>query len=64
MTQIKYRVVMGVTSVLLLTMIAAPVTVDQRGSVGVNQALAKGGPRGGHSDEEYWRLSVRNLGQR
>jgi hypothetical protein len=61
MTQIKRRVLMGATSVLLLTVIAAPVTVDQRGSV--NQALAKGGPRGGHSDEGYWRLSVRNLGQ-
>jgi hypothetical protein len=63
MTQIKYRVVMGVTSVLLLAMIATPLTVDQRGSVGVNQALAKSGPRGGHSDEGYW-LSVRNLGRR
>ena len=63
MTQIKYRVVMGVTSVLLLAMIATPLTVDQRGSVGVNQALARGGPRGGHSDEGYWRSSVQNLGR-
>ena len=64
MTQIKYRVLTGVASVLLLAMIAAPLTVDQRGSVGVNQALAKSGPRGGHSDEGYWRSSVRNLGRR
>ena len=60
MTQIKYRALIGAISVLLLAMIAAPLTVDQRGSVGVNKALAKNG--NGHEDEGYW-LSARNLGR-
>ena len=39
MTQIKYRVLMGVTSVLLLAMIAAPLThLQQLGRCGGSEA--------------------------
>jgi hypothetical protein len=48
MTQLKHRALTSAITALSLAIVAASLTIDQRGSVGISQALAKGG-HGGHA---------------
>ena len=48
MTQHRPKVATTLTMVLLLALIATPLTIDQRGGVGINQASAQSG-NAGHS---------------
>ena len=43
MTQHRPKVPTNLTMVLLLALIATPLTIDQRGGVGINQASAQSG---------------------
>src|SRR5262249_17422304 len=46
MTQHRHRALTSAVTVLSLAIVAAPLTIDQRGSVGISQALAKGSHQG------------------
>jgi hypothetical protein len=46
MTQLKHRALTSAITALSLAIVAVPLTIDQHGSVGISQALAKGGHHG------------------
>jgi len=50
MTQHRPKVPTNLTMVLLLALIATPLTIDQRGGVGINQASAQSGHSGSRAE--------------
>src|SRR3981189_2716294 len=58
MTQYRPKAPTNLTMVLLLALIATPLTIDQRGGVGINQASAQSGHSGGKAGHSVSRAET------